>query len=134
MLAFDSSALVKRYQEEEHSEWLGVQMEQDTDWCGSSLLAPETAISISRTFGSPGELASADLRLSRDLEFFDLLPIDADCLVEAIELARGLKLRTLDALHLAAISKLPAGCRFITFDDRQTRAAGEIGIKLLAPA
>lgn len=134
MLAFDSSALVKRYQEEEHSEWLGAQMEEDGFWCGSSLLAPETAIAISHSIKTSDDLAQADMRLSRDLEFFDLLPVDADCLVKGIELARGLRLRTLDALHLAAVSRLPASCQFITFNERQSEAASEIGIKLLAPA
>ena len=134
MLAFDSSALVKRYQDEEHSEWLVDQMEKDGFWVGSSLLATETAIAISHAAGSKEDLAGADMRLSRDLEFFDLLPVDADCLVKGIELARGLGLRTLDALHLAAISRLPSGCQFITFDEKQAEGASAIGIELLAPA
>ena len=108
MIALDSSALVKRYQDERHSDWLAEQMDGDEDWCGSVLLAVETAISIQRTHDGADPLESVDLKLNRDLEFFDLLPIDGDCVVKAIELGRGLGLRTLDALHLAAVSRLPA--------------------------
>lgn len=133
MIAFDSSALVKRYRAEPHSEWLAEEMQKDPHWVGSALLAPETAITMSRAFSSSDQLALVDTRLSRDLEFFDLLPVDGECLVNSIEIGRGFGLRTLDAIHLAAVRTLPAECRFVTFDVKQAEAAEALGLKLLAP-
>jgi len=133
MLCFDSSALVKCYQEEEHSLWIREAMAADPDWCGSALLAAEGPIALARTFREPGALREADARISRDLEFFYLSPVDADCLVRAVEVGRGSRLRTLDAIHLAAAQVLPAECRFVTFDERQREAAETLGLKVLVP-
>ncbi|MBK5231746.1 MAG: type II toxin-antitoxin system VapC family toxin [Thermoleophilia bacterium] len=133
MIALDSSALIKRYQREDHSEWVRDVMDQDGDWCGSMLLASESAIAAARNSSSSDELTQVDLRLTTDLDRFQFVPVDADCLVRAIEIARGRGLRTLDAIHLAAAARLPVDCRFVTFDDQQAKAASEIGIKLLAP-
>ncbi len=134
MLAFDSSALVKRYREEVHSEWMADEMERDTHWCGSALLAPETAIALARALESSDDLVSADARLSRDLEFFDLIPVDGECLSNSIQIGRGFGLRTLDAIHLAALRELPPPFGYITFDARQAEAAAALGIDLLVPA
>jgi predicted nucleic acid-binding protein len=133
MLAFDASALVKRYVAEEHSDWIDEVMSQDTHWIGSAVLAAETAIVLGRSNPDAAELAAKDARLSRDLDFFDLVPIDADCLVRAIDLGRGYALRTLDAIHLAATSAIPEEFSFVTFDDRQRDAAEALGLNVLAP-
>ena len=134
MIALDTSALIKRYQREDYSEWVREAMDQDGDWCGSMLLACESAIAAARNSTASDELSQVDLRLTTDLDHFQFIPVDADCLEKAIEIARGRGLRTLDAIHLAAAARLPANCRFITFDDHQARAAKEIGIELLVPA
>ena len=133
MIALDSSALIKRYQREEHSEWVREKMEEDGEWCGSMLLATESAIAAARNSESADELAAVDLRMTTDLDHFQFVPVDADCLVRAIEIARGRGLKTLDAIHLAAAARLPVQCRFITFDDRQSEVARDIGVQLLAP-
>lgn len=134
MIALDSSALIKRYQREDHSEWVREVMDRDGDWCGSMLLASESAIAAARNSTSSDELNLIDLRLTTDLDHFQFVPVDADCLVRAVEIARGRQMRTLDAIHLAAVTRLPAECRFITFDEHQASAASEIGVELLAPA
>jgi uncharacterized protein len=134
MIALDSSALIKRYQREDHSEWVRQVMDEDGDWCGSMLLASEPAIAAARNSNSSDELTQVDLRLTTDLDHFHFIPVDADCLVRAIEIARGRRLRTVDAIHLAAAARLPTDCRFITFDDRQKEAAASLGLELLAPA
>jgi len=133
MIALDSSALIKRYQREEHSEWVRETMDGDGDWCGSMLLAAESAVASARNSISSDELSKVDLRLRTDLDHFQLVPVDGDCLVRAIEIGRANGLRTLDAIHLAAAARLPPECRFITFDDRQAEAAVEIGLELLIP-
>lgn len=134
MIAFDTSALVKRYQNEDHSMWVREQMSLDESWWSSTLLAAEAAVAIARTAPSTEELVRIDARLSRDLEFFDMVPVDAECLVNAIRFGREFQLRTLDAIHLAAFHAMPAGCRFMTFDDRLAEAARELDLEMLAPA
>lgn len=133
MLVLDSSALVKRYSQEAFSDWIDQIMGDDQHWAGSALLATETAIGVARREQDPIDLAAIDARLRRDLEFFDLVPVDADCLTRAIELGRGYGLRSLDAIHLAAAAKLPGEFDFVTFDLRQREAAETIGLKTLVP-
>jgi len=133
MLVLDSSALIKRYSREVHSEWVDRMMSEDPAWAGSALLSAETAIGLGRGIADPHTLAAIDVRLSRDLEFFDLIPVDADCLVRAVDIGRGFGVKTLDAIHLAAASVVPCEFVFITFDARQRQAAGELGIKVLTP-
>ncbi|HTU14617.1 MAG TPA: type II toxin-antitoxin system VapC family toxin [Solirubrobacterales bacterium] len=133
MIALDSSALIKRYQREEHSDWIRATMDDDGDWCGSMLLATESAVASARNSAASDELSKVDLRMRADLDHFQLVPVDGDCLVRAIEIGRAHRLRTLDAIHLAAAARLPAECRFVTFDERQAEAAAEIGLDLLAP-
>lgn len=134
MVSFDSSALIKRYQREDHSEWVREIMSRDPDWCGSMLLATETAIAAARNATDARTLSKVDSRLSIDLDQFSFVAVDSDCLVSAVEIGRGHDLRTLDAIHLAAAKRLPPGCRFITFDQKQAGAALDLGLELLAPA
>ncbi len=79
------------------------------------------------------DLQVADARISRDLGFFFLVAVDADCLVRAVDIGRDFGLRTLDAIHLAAARILPSECSFVTFDDRQREAAEDLGLKVLTP-
>jgi predicted nucleic acid-binding protein len=134
VIALDTSALLKRYLREPHSQWLREQMSSDGQWAGSTLLATETAIALARAIPDSQSLARYDALASRDLEFFDLWPMDSECLVGAVDLGRAFALRTLDAIHLAAFRLMPPGCRLITFDARIESAALEIGLELLTPA
>lgn len=133
MLVLDTSALVKRYVEEPHSDWLVNEMAQESEWCASMLLACESPIVLARNVESAAELAAVDQRLQDDLDRFSFVPVDGDCLANAVSIARAFSLRTLDAIHLAALRSVPEGCRFITFDRSQARAAEEMGLELLAP-
>lgn len=133
MLVLDTSALIKRYIEEPHSDWLVEAMADDPDWGASMLLACEAPVVVARNAGSVAELGAVDQRLTADLDRFRFVPVDADCLVNAVSIARGFALRTLDAIHLAAARRLPETCRYVTFDRSQAKAAGEMGLELLLP-
>lgn len=133
MLFFDTSALLKRYVEESNSDWVNEIMVEDDHWAGSALLAGEAAISVGRGNNDSSAIAKNDMQLSRDLEFFDLVPVDADCLTRAIDIGRGFRVKTLDAIHLAAASTLTIDFDFITFDQRQREAAEILGLNVLAP-
>lgn len=134
MIALDASALVKKYLDEDDSEWVENLMVEDPEWCGSMLLASESPIAVARDIELASDLAAIDRRLTSDLDRFSFIPVDADCLVNAVELGRAFRLRTLDAIHLAAAHRLPESCRFVTFDQRQAEAAMDLGLELLAPA
>ena len=133
MLALDTSALIKRYIEEPYSDWLVETMSEDSDWGASMLLACEAPAVVSRNVESATELVALDQRLTADLDYFRFVPVDADCLVNAVSLARAFTLRTLDAIHLAAARRLPDDCCYLTFDRSQARAAREMGLELLVP-
>jgi predicted nucleic acid-binding protein len=133
VIALDTSALVKRFVREEHSDWVRERMSFDRQWIGSTLLAAETGIALARLLPDSGELARCDALVSRDLEFFDMVPVDSECLVGAIELGRAFRLRTLDAIHLSAFRLMPPGCSVITFDRTMGSAARDIGLDLLLP-
>ena len=133
MICFDTSALIKRYKREDHSDWIDQIMAEDHDWCASSLIATEAAIALSREPALESDLPAIDGRLAADLEAFVMVPVDATCLVRAVEIGRKLRLRTLDAIHLAAVDQLPAVVAFVTLDDRQREAAEDLGLKVLAP-
>jgi len=134
MIAVDTSALVKKYLNEQHSQWMEDLMFEDQEWCGSMLLATESAVAVARDIERTEDLNSVDQELTRDLDRFNFISVDADCLANAVDIGRAFGLRTLDAIHLAAARRLPNDCRFITFDDRQREAAESLGIELLAPA
>lgn len=133
MLSFDASALVKRYREEEHTTWVLDLMDEDPGWLGSMLLAVEVPVALARSLENTEHLAEVDTRLRRDLDAFQMLPVDADNVVRAVDIAREHRLKTLDAIHLAAAQVLPTECRFVTFDDRQREAAEALGLKVLSP-
>ena len=133
MVALDASALVKKYLDEDDSEWVEKLMVEDPEWCGSILLASETPIAVARDIELATDLSAIDQRLTSDLDRFSFVPVDADCLVNAVEIGRAFRLRTLDSIHLAAARRLPEGCRFVTFDRRQSEAALDLGLSLLSP-
>ena len=133
MLAFDTSALVKKYLDEEHSQWVEDLMLNDPVWCGSMLLASESAVAVARDIEMTDELNSVDRELTADLDYFNFVPVDADCLVNAVDIGRAFGLRILDAIHLAAVRRLPDDCQFVTFDERQLDAAASMGVELLSP-
>lgn len=67
------------------------------------------------------------------LDALDQLVVDRDLLLAAGQLGAG-RLRTLDAIHLAAATAARddlAGV--VTYDDRMADAARELGLKTLAP-
>ncbi|MCB0868607.1 MAG: type II toxin-antitoxin system VapC family toxin, partial [Solirubrobacterales bacterium] len=119
--------------EEEHTEWLLDLMDRDPVWTGSTLLAAEVPIAVAKSLEPTGRVSEADAVLARDLDAFQLVPIDADCIVRAVEIGRDFRVRTLDAIHLAALRILPSECQFVTFDDRQRDAAEAMGLNALTP-
>jgi hypothetical protein len=93
-------------------------------WNGSRTEA-ELALCVAAS-GSTRETLVA--RLRDDLDRCIQVRIDAECLARATHLGCAHGVRTLDAIRLAAVDRLPRPVRFLTFDHRQDAAAAAIGL------
>jgi predicted nucleic acid-binding protein len=128
MLFLDTSALVKRYVEEEGTELVLRRMDEDTDWVVSAIARTETEISLCRLGFDPDESADLWQRLREDWERCHVVPVDPACLAGAAEVGCRYQVRTLDALHLAAADRLPRPLVLLTFDQRQADAARSMAL------
>jgi predicted nucleic acid-binding protein len=128
MLFLDTSALVKRYVDEEETTFVIRRMGEDSAWVASSVARTEAEITLCRLGFDPGESAAARRRLREDWERCHVVPLDPACLERAAELGCRYQVRTLDALHLAAADRLPAPLVVLTFDRCQADAARAMGL------
>lgn len=134
MLVLDTSALLKRYVDEEGTAEVVRRMEADETWCASSLCRTETHVTLCR-LGFELEVERTLLRaLREDWEHFLVVPLDDTCLSRAAEIGCEQRVPTLDALHLAAADRLPAAFTFLTFDARQGIAARALGFDVAGVA
>jgi predicted nucleic acid-binding protein len=123
MLFLDTSALVKRYAEEDATELVVRRMGEDSTWVVSALARAEIEITLCRLGFERDERADVWQRLRGDWDRCHVVPLDSACLRRAIELGCQYQVRTLDALHLAAADRLPRPLVVLTFDQRQADAA-----------
>jgi uncharacterized protein len=128
MLFLDTSALLKRYVEEEGTTLVLQLMGQDLDWAVSAVARTEAEITLCRLGFDPSVDASTKSSLGEDWEHCHVVPIDPACLARAAELGCQHDIRTLDALHLAAADRLPQPLVMLTFDRSQADAARAMGL------
>lgn len=128
MLFLDTSALVKRYVEEEGTPLVLRRMADDEEWAVSAIARAEAELALCRLGFDPS--ASADMwhRLGDDLARCHVVPLDPACLERAAEVGCRHGVRTLDAVHLAAADRLPRPFVLLTFDRRQAEAARAMDI------
>jgi hypothetical protein len=50
-----------------------------------------------------------------------------------VEVGATFRIRSVDAIHLAAADRLPRPVRYLTFDRRQIPAAAGLGFEVVAP-
>ena len=126
MLYLDSSAIVKLVVREPGSSALVDVVSSDPDVVSSAIAYTEVMRAVRRV-GVPSRRAEQVLRS------IALVPVDQAILGEASTLAPT-SLRTLDAVHLAsALSLRPDVDRFVSYDDRLSRAATAAGLLLRVP-
>ena len=123
MLFLDTSALVKRYVDEEGTELVIRRMDEDPDWAVSALARTEAEITLCQLGFTPDEADVLRRRLREDWQRCHVVPVDPACLEHAAEIGCAHEVRTLDALHLAAADRLPRPLVMLTFDRRQAEAA-----------
>lgn len=129
-LYLDSSALVKLVKREAESGALRSFLRRHRlDGRVTSALA---RVEVVRALSGGGPAAVAHAR--RQLARVDHINLDRDLLDEAVTLAPGSVLRSLDAIHLAAARSIGGDLRaVVTYDQRMTDAAVAVGLVVEAP-
>lgn len=122
-LFVDSSALVKRYVDEPGRDAVLAAMGDDEVWVASALARTEAALCLARVAATPRQNERLQRLLAADWDAFHVVPVDDRCLATAAEIGANFGLRVVDAIHLAAASRLPAPVRYLTLDPRQVSAA-----------
>ncbi len=105
-------------------------MERDSDWAASALCHAETRVTLCHLGFDELTLAEIGERVDLDRDRFYVVPVDGVCLAEAAAIGCVERVRTLDAIHLAAALRLPEAPSFLTFDGRQRAAAASLGLAL----
>jgi predicted nucleic acid-binding protein len=123
----DSSALVKLVVRESESDALGRYLRERPRRISCALARVEVVRAV-RAHGPP-----ALTRAQRLLERVGLLRLD-DALVDAAADLQDATLRSLDAIHLAAARTLGDElAELVTYDQRMTHAAQQLGLRSAAP-
>lgn len=131
MLFLDTSALVKRYVAEEETDQVLDLMERDREWCASALCFAETQVTLCHVGFDQATVTGLSGALELDWDRFFVVPVDEACLTEAADIGCQRRVRTLDAIHLAAAARLPADVSFFSFDERQREAARALGLDVV---
>jgi predicted nucleic acid-binding protein len=127
MLYLDASALVKRYVVEPGSDDLLEAMNGASAWAMCRVGFVETV----RAVVVAGEEADVK-RVEEDWKTLYIVDVDQALTESAVQLAISHRLRSLDALHLAAALVLPGGdLTFATWDSRLHDAACGQGLATL---
>jgi hypothetical protein len=103
----------------------------DADWCASALALSEALVLADRLSDDATERDELRRALRADWERLAVVPVDADCLERAAELARAHPLRIVDAIHLAAADRLPRPVTYATFDDHHIPVALALGFDVV---
>lgn len=123
----DSSALVKLYVRETDSATAERLLSADPLW----VTAAHTQVEVRRTLAlraPPGKLTQLKSDFARDWDRLAVVALDAATCRLAADLAEGTRVRSLDALHLAAAQRVGAPVvRLVTFDLRLGQAARSLG-------
>jgi uncharacterized protein len=140
ILFCDTSALMKAYAKEEHSEKVRQSLEQATS-CIVSLI---TWAEMCAAFGvkertqqiTKAEVAAGLKRLNKEWGSFGLIGVDSPLMMEAGELALRFGLRAYDSVQLASAERvhkqLGSKLIFCCFDKQLNSAADALSINLLA--
>ncbi len=136
-LAIDTSALVRRYVRTAGHGLVTEAMAEVADaggaWCASALARAEALQAVHKIAVTPGQHDALWAALRADWELFHVVPVDDRCLARAVEIGAAFRVRSTDAIHLAAADRLPGPVRYLTFDRRQIPAAAGLGFEVIAP-
>ena len=130
-LYVDTSALLKRYVEEDESAACEKLLLADPSWVTARYTWVEVLRTLSRLLHGP-ERARVRHLFRTDWSRMLVVELDATTCERAGDFAETLQVRTLDALHLAAAERAGGGALpFVTYDLRQAQAARSLGWAVL---
>lgn len=132
-LYVDTSALLKRYVEEDDSAAAEGFLVADPSWVTARHTWVEVRRNLARLLRG-AERARLRRAFESDWARMLVVELDAATCTRAGALAETLGARTLDALHLAAAERAGAGAGalpFLTYDLRQAQAARSLGWTVL---
>lgn len=130
-LYVDTSALLKRYVEEDESPACERLLLADPSWVTARHTWVEVLRNLARLLRGP-DRARMRQTFRADWARMLVVELDATTCERAGDLAETLQVRTLDALHLAAAERAGAGSLpFLTYDVRQAQAARSLGWTVL---
>ena len=132
MLFLDTSALLKRYVDEDGTAVVLRRMADDVDWVASELALAEAEITLCHLGFEPRDGARLRDDLRADWARFLVVPVDGACLAEAASIGCEHQIRTLDAIHVAAARRLPTPTTFLTFDRGQAVVAQALDLEIAA--
>jgi predicted nucleic acid-binding protein len=131
MIYVDSSALLKRYIDEADSDRAESYLLADSQWVTGRHTRIEVRRNLARLL-SGRSLETARTTFEADWERTFVVALDDTTCELAAEIAEATGARTLDALHLAAASRIGrVGLTFLTFDVRQAQAARSLGMTVI---
>lgn len=133
LLALDPSALIHRYVGGSAAGLVDDAMARAGTWCATELARTEVLLALHRLAGEPRTVGQLWAAAREDLEAMVVVPIDGRCLARAVEIGADYGLSTVDAVHLAAIDRLPRPARYATLDRRQIPAALGLGFEVVSP-
>lgn len=130
-LYVDSSALIKRYVDEDDSDTADAILLSDTEWVTSQVTLVEVRLALHRRLDEAGRGVAVSA-FERDWQRTFRVAVDDVTCRRAAELGALTGARALDALHLAAAER--AGGRslsIVTFDVRLGHAARSLGFAVI---
>ncbi len=133
LLAVDTSALARRYLRTAGHGLVTEAMDEHPVWCASALARAETLQVLHHVSVSRPQHDTLWDALRADWDRFHVVPVDERCLAAAVEIGATYRVRSTDAIHLAAAARLPQPVSYLTFDRRQIPAAAGLGFEVIAP-
>lgn len=134
VLVVDTSALVRRYVRTSGHGLVTEAMDEHERWFASALARAETLQALHHVSVSRPQHDALWAALRADWDRFHVVPVDDRCLAAAVEIGATYRVRSVDAIHLAAADRLPRPVRYLTFDRRQIPAASGLGFEVIAPS
>lgn len=132
---FDSSALAKRYIDENGSDRVQVVLSSASVLAVSVICVPEIVSALCRRRRerklSSEEYRSAKAAMLADIDDATVLAITEEVVARALALLEQFPLRSADALHIACASEWSTDL-FVSADDRQCQAAKACGLRVEA--
>lgn len=130
-LYVDTSALLKRYIEEQDSDAANEWLRGDPQWLSARHSYVETRRNLARALDGEQLVRSREY-FEEDWRRISIIEVDDITCRVAADIAEITGLRSLDALHLGAANRLgPDVVQLITFDIRQAQAARQLGFTVL---